>query len=183
MNGSKEFENEIALISDKDKQDFVRYYFDNNYVPKYFWEIGASSTGKYHPKFAQGDGGLVRHTKAVVMFAQELLRMSSYAFMKDEYKDLAIIACLCHDTCKYGESEFDKDRYSIHGELASQNVAQAWYDYFGTECPYLLTNAILTHMGQWSTERPFTQIDRLVHLSDYVASRNFIDIPSLAPTT
>ena len=37
-------------------------------------------------------------------------------------------------------------------------------------------------MGQWSTDkddRPFTQIDRCVHLADYIASRSFIDIPNL----
>ena len=37
-------------------------------------------------------------------------------------------------------------------------------------------------MGQWSTDkedRPFTQIDRCVHMADYMASRSFIDIPNL----
>jgi hypothetical protein len=37
-------------------------------------------------------------------------------------------------------------------------------------------------MGQWSTEkedRPFTSVDRCVHMADYIASRNFIDIPSI----
>jgi hypothetical protein len=37
-------------------------------------------------------------------------------------------------------------------------------------------------MGQWSTEkedRPFTNIDRCVHMADYMASRSFIDIPSI----
>ena len=45
-----------------------------------------------------------------------------------------------------------------------------------------LLNAIASHMGQWSTEkedRPFTNIDRCVHLADYMASRSFIDIPSI----
>jgi hypothetical protein len=37
-------------------------------------------------------------------------------------------------------------------------------------------------MGQWSTEqedRPFTSIDRCVHMADYMASRSFIDIPQI----
>jgi hypothetical protein len=40
-----------------------------------------------------------------------------------------------------------------------------------------------SHMGQWSTEkedRPFTSIDRCVHMADYMASRSFIDIPSIS---
>jgi hypothetical protein len=37
-------------------------------------------------------------------------------------------------------------------------------------------------MGQWSTDkedRPFTNVDRLVHMADYMASRSFIDIPQI----
>ena len=45
-----------------------------NVVPEYFWEIPASSTGKHHPIFALGKGGLVRHTKACVKIATELFR-------------------------------------------------------------------------------------------------------------
>ena len=91
MNKSKYFEREITLIKNEDYQGFIKHYLDY-YVPKYFWEIGASSSGKYHPQFSQGEGGLVRHTKAVVMFAEELLRMSSYMYMSDEHKDYIIMA-------------------------------------------------------------------------------------------
>ena len=37
-------------------------------------------------------------------------------------------------------------------------------------------------MGQWTTDkanRPFTPIDRLVHMADCMASRPFIDIPEI----
>jgi hypothetical protein len=37
-------------------------------------------------------------------------------------------------------------------------------------------------MGQWSTDkddRPFTSVDRCVHIADYMASRSFIDIPQI----
>ena len=42
--------------------------------------------------------------------------------------------------------------------------------------------AIRSHMGQWvenRDDRPFTNIDRLVHMADYIASRPFWDIPEL----
>jgi hypothetical protein len=180
-----EFEREVNLINDCRYQEFVRDYFEHS-CPKYFWEIGASSSGKYHPKFSQGEGGLVRHTKAVVMFAEELLKLSSYAYMPKEYRDFVIMACILHDTCKYGVDEFDKAEYKNHAENASINVDKAWRNFFEEPAPYLLLNAIRSHMGQWSTnrdDRPFTQIDRCVHMADYVASRNFIDIPELAPDT
>lgn len=176
------FENEIQAIQSEDFRDFVRFYFDDK-VGNWFWKSGASSTGNFHPKFAQGEGGLARHTKAVVKFCLELLRMSTYAYMKDTYKDYAIMACLLHDTCKYGTgNDIDKTCYPIHGELAAEQVAQAWFEFFGAPAPELLCMAIRSHMGQWvenKENRPFTNIDRLVHLSDYIASRNFIDIPQI----
>ena len=75
MKNIKLFERELNLIVDEELRMITKAYLDEK-VPPYFWEIGASSSGKYHPKFSQNDGGLVRHTKAVVMFAEELLRMS-----------------------------------------------------------------------------------------------------------
>lgn len=174
------FERELSLIVDEDLRMAVKGYLIDR-VPDYFWTDGASSSGKYHPKFAQGVGGLVRHTKAVVMFAEELLRMSSYAYMKDEYKDYVIAACIVHDTMKYGLAEFNKDEYKNH----ARNAAYA-FKMFARECDYapseFLLNAIAAHMGQWSTEkedRPFTSVDRCVHMADYMASRSFIDIPAI----
>ena len=174
------FERELNLIVDEDLRNMVYGYMEER-TPDYFWIDGASSSGKYHPQFAQGEGGLVRHTKAVVMFAEELLRMSSYAYMRDEYKDYVIAACIIHDTCKYGVDEFDKSEYKNH----ARNAAHA-FKMFCRECDYepseFLLNAVVAHMGQWSTERedrPFTSIDRCVHLADYMASRAFIDIPAI----
>ena len=180
MMKSEHFTRELDLIIDEDLRMAVKYFL-NDRVPAYFWEIGASSSGKYHPVFSQNRGGLVRHTKAVVMFAEELLRMSSYAFMKAEYKDYVIAACIIHDVAKYGMGdEMEKGEYKNH----AANAALMFVDY--CEADYhpseLLLNAVKSHMGQWSTEkddRPFTNIDRCVHMADYMASRNFIDIPCI----
>ena len=181
MRNIKLFEREINLIVNEDLRMAVKSYMDEE-TPDYFWTDGASSSGKYHPKFAQGEGGLVRHTKAVVMFAEELLRMSSYAYMKEEYKDYVIAACILHDTAKYGIGEYDKAEYKNH----AANSAKAFAEYAEQVMDYkpseFLLNAIRSHMGQWSTEkedRPFTNIDRCVHMADYMASRSFIDIPQI----
>ena len=181
MRNMKLFERELDLIVNDDLRMAVKSYMDEA-TPDYFWTDGASSSGKYHPQFSQGVGGLVRHTKAVVMFAEELLRMSSYAYMKDEYKDYVIAACILHDTCKYGITEYNKSEYKNH----ARNASEAFRAFCWVNIPYapseLLLNAIASHMGQWSTEkedRPFTSIDRCVHMADYMASRSFIDIPSI----
>lgn len=179
---AKHFEREINLIVDEDLRMVVRSYM-NECVADWFYKSGASSSGNFHPKFSQGVGGLVRHTKAVVMFAEELLRMSSYAYMKDEYKDYVIAACIIHDTAKYGlTGEMDKSVYKDH----ARNAAKLFESWCLGECDYtpseFLLNAVKSHMGQWSTEqedKPFTSIDRCVHMADYMASRKFIDIPEI----
>lgn len=180
MRNLKFFENEINLIQSEDYRAFMRYFLEEC-TPDYFWEIGASSTGKFHPVFSQGTGGLVRHTKAVVMFAEEMLRLSTYAFMPDEYKDYVYMACLVHDTRKYGLKEFDKKEYRNHAKNGMNALNEEWVNWFKEDCPFLLANAVKTHMGQWSEkdDRPFTNVDRCVHMADYMASRNFIDIPQI----
>ena len=181
MENSKFFEREINLIQSEDLRMFAKHYL-NEWCPPYFWEIGASSSGKYHPQFSQGVGGLVRHTKAVVMFAEELLRMSSYMYMQDEHKDFVILACILHDTCKYGTREYNKECYKDHARNAVSLVREAWYDYFGVYPSEFFLSAIRCHMGQWSEreDRPFTNIDRCVHMADYMASRSFINIPQIS---
>ena len=181
MKNIKHFEREINLIVNEDLRMAVKSYMEEA-TPDYFWIDGASSSGKYHPKFSQGEGGLVRHTKAVVMFAEELLRMSSYSYMKDEYKDYVIAACILHDTAKYGISEYDKAEYKNHASNASKAFAEYAEQVMDYKPSEFLLNAIVAHMGQWSTEkedRPFTNIDRCVHMADYMASRSFIDIPGI----
>lgn len=176
------FAREIAAISDEKMRHFVEWYL-NTKVGAWFWESGASSSGKYHPIFTHGEGGLVRHVRAACMVMEELMRMSTYSYMPNEFKDYARIAIILHDTCKYGtQDEENHDCYREHGKLAADNVVAAWEEYFNRPCSAFLYHAILSHMGQWvenHDDRPFTNIDRLVHLSDYIASRSFWDIPKL----
>jgi len=177
------FKNEIEKIQNEEYRDFIKFYLDE-YTPKYFYSTGASSSGKFHPQFSQGEGGLVRHTQAVVLFAEAFLELSSYKYLNDEYKDYVYMACILHDTAKYGlNDEITAEDYANHAENASFNVNKAWLEFFNNSAPELLLMAIKAHMGQWSTcrdDRPFTTIDRVVHLADYMASRKFIDIPTLS---
>lgn len=182
MTNADFFEREIEKIEIFDLREFTRFFF-NNCTGAWFFESGASSNGKYHPEFAKGAGGLVRHTRAVFWVCEELLRMDTYSYMKKEYKDYARMACLLHDVCKYGNGdEMNKDYYATHGEFAAIIVEDAWNEYFNIPCPDFLLSAIRSHMGQWTADkenRPITDIDHLVHLSDYIASRPFWDIPQI----
>ena len=182
MQLSNFFNREIFLIQSEDLRDFTRFFLDTK-VGEWFKKSGASSSGKYHLQFSQGEGGLIRHTRAVCLVCEELLRMNTYAYMRDEYKDYARVACILHDTYKYGGLEENKDCYKQHGLYASNAIQKAWQEFFAeNNAPEVLLLAVRSHMGQWTEpkeDRPFTPVDRLVHLSDYIASRSFWDIPTL----
>ena len=66
-------EEEIELIKDEELKKFAKYCMDK--VPEYFFHVAASSTGKYHPAYTLGEGGLVRHVKAAVKIADCLLSL------------------------------------------------------------------------------------------------------------
>ena len=70
MDKIKAFEQELNYIKDENIRKSLEIMI--NYIPDYFFHIAASSTGKYHPQYALGDGGLIRHTKAAVRMAIEL---------------------------------------------------------------------------------------------------------------
>ena len=69
---SEVFETELNYISDDKIRDSTRYLLEK--LPDYFYTMPASTSGKYHPEFSLGEGGLVRHTKAAVRIAVELFR-------------------------------------------------------------------------------------------------------------
>ena len=64
------FQREINYIKTERYRENIKKLI--SCLPDYFFEIPASSTGKYHPNYALGEGGLVRHTKVAVRIAYEL---------------------------------------------------------------------------------------------------------------
>ena len=69
------FNTEINYIKDKRLRDNLVIIL--NMLPDYFYEVPASSTGKYHPSFSLGEGGLVRHSKVATRIGYTLLNNDS----------------------------------------------------------------------------------------------------------
>ena len=145
-------------------------------VPEYFYKIPASSTGKYHPAYATGEGGLLRHTIAAARIACDLVDLEMYGLTDDE-KDYIICALLLHDTFKSGVTH---SKYTLHNHpmLAAQHVrANCSREFANNVCPL-----IESHMGQWNTSKwdktvlpkPETKLQQIVHLCDYLASRKYL---------
>ena len=91
MNKVKYFLKEISYIKDEKNREDIRKLID--LIPDYFFTIPASSTGKYHPKFAGTKNGLVKHTKVAVRIAYDLFETVNN--FTDLDKDLIIMALIC----------------------------------------------------------------------------------------
>jgi len=180
MNKIKYFEKEINYIKDKEKQEDIKFLI--NLLPDYFFLIPASSTGKYHPKFASTKNGLVKHTKVAVRIAYDLFETISN--FTDNDKDLIIMALIMHDGLKKGMEEEKYTRFD-HPLLVSKLIME--------NANNLKTNIddirklcmlIESHMGKWNTSKysktelpvPKDVYQKFVHRCDYLASRNYINI-------
>ena len=147
-------------------------------IPEYFWKVPASSSGKYHPSFSVKEGGLLNHTT----FGLDLIKdLSNISIKIQKFKDKATLAYMLHDTFKYGDTnEGSKHTNKLHPKIASEKYRYLWEENgFPEELINEICNAIESHMGQWDfggkLRSPETDLDRFVHLVDYIASRKFLD--------
>ena len=93
MDKVKVFEREIGYLKNPKYKENIKILIQ--LLPDYFFEIPASSTGKYHPSFALGEGGLVRHTKVVVRMGHELLENDCIGYSyTDSEKDMMLMAMM-----------------------------------------------------------------------------------------
>lgn len=176
---------EIDSISRPEIRELVIRCLEH--APDYFWRIPASSTGNHHPSFALGEGGLVRHTKAAVRIALELIPswyvyLPGYEPIKPDRRDCIIAALILHDTCKRGVPDTGKTdtghpiiprRYY----LPFRDLAPHYYDW--------IMSLVARHMGPWGPEWPVTSdmTDwKLVHLADFLASRRWVQANGLLET-
>ena len=182
MNKINCFKQEISYVKDEKLKEDLNILI--NLLPDYFFEIPASSTGKYHPDFALGNGGLVRHTKVAVRFAYELLNNNTTGCkFTDHDKDLIIIALTLHDGLKSGlnhdkYTKFDHPLLISKYIMENKNKLSMSIDDIRKVC-----SMIESHMGEWTYDsynkkevlpKPKTAEQRFVHMCDYLASRKFI---------
>lgn len=156
-------------------------------IPDYFWEVGASSTGKYHPQYALGELGLARHTCALVRFLNHILNIDCF---KNEYtsreRDLLRVAGIMHDSRKSGDDEaFSKNKFTkFDHPILAANEIRTMIGFIPEDEVEFVAQAIEAHMGAWNTDKrskivlplPKTEAQKLLHLADYLASRKDIEV-------
>ena len=176
------FNREYSYIKDNKKREDVKYLV--NKLPDYFFEIPASSTGKYHPSFASSENGLVKHTKVAARIAKELLDNPGLNNFKDNEKDIIIMAIILHDGCKSGIVKENYTRFDhplIVSHLIKENRSSLSLN---DEEMDLLIRVISSHMGIWNKDYngneilpiPKDKYQRFVHMCDYLSSKKFLDV-------
>lgn len=163
------FKTELAMISDESVKAFTVAAFE--LVPTYFWTAPCSSTGKYHPRWNQGEGGIVRHTKVATFYALELTRampldkeeVMRTGFGEKLFQDVCVSATMLHDGWKHGPA-FTGDLSSIpQGNTECHGIAWAKHIYETIVLPKLtgevkepsfriraILRGIAGHMGIWT---------------------------------
>ena len=182
MKNSEIFEKELSYIVNEELRGFVSQCLDG--LPDYFRYIGASTSGKYHPAYTLGEGGLVRHTKAAVGIAKELIRAElPFADIIDDLDtDVIYSAIILHDGLKCGMWE-DKTAFD-HPILISNFIKDKADELNFVEMGTIryICGCVESHMGKWNTNSdydfelptPKTGLQQMVHLCDYLASRKNI---------
>ena len=197
------FQTELNYFNNTVIRKFAAFCIER--LPEYFFHIPASSTGKYHPIYALGEGGLVRHTKAAMGIFHSLTRARIHEYYQhtsvvndEDFMDAGLLALLLHDGFKSGvpldfASENAGHSQHEHPLIAAQFVKNAITDFMNEEdvssndlsVLTAASNAIASHMGCWTTSKYSsavlpspaygTWLDQMVHLCDYLASRKSLE--------
>lgn len=175
----------LNSIESEEVREFAQRVIDN--APPYFFHVPASSTGKYHPAFSLGDGGLVRHTIALCRYLNHMFAIECIGGQFTErQRDLMRVAGLAHDMWKSGtQEEYEKSKYTKfdHPLIAAQHIRQM--DGLPQNQIEFVAHCIESHMGQWNTDKrrpnvilpkPQDKYQIILHLADYLASRKDIDM-------
>lgn len=163
----------LSMIANPELRACARKLWNN--APKYFFHDAASSSGKYHPKFDLGDGGVMRHSLLVAYFAHEIATAWG---MSQRDIDRAVIAGLIHDVLKRGPEGGEQTVFE-HPLYAARYVRDMFP---GNDDMEIVATAIESHMGKWNTSKysdvvlpvPVTMIQLCVSAADMTASRKIL---------
>ncbi len=182
---AKIFDSLLDTFENDDIKNFAKECIET--IPIYFWNVGASSTGKYHPQYALGDLGLARHTCALVRFLNHIFNVECFGgkFTSRE-RDLMRVAGIMHDSMKSGnDDDYARNKYTKfdHPLLAAEEVRKM-IGFIPEEEVELVAHTIESHMGAWNTDRrsstvlplPVDKYQKMVHLADYLASRKDVEV-------
>jgi uncharacterized protein (DUF3820 family) len=179
----KLFVNEFNYIKDNNLRKFAEEIIAN--AGDWFFVEPASTSGKYHPKFSLGDGGLMRHTRCVAYWA---MCMAESFNMTQEDSDLLVIAALAHDIKKHDDNgHFLRNHPLLASDYVCDIMEKFSEDVITNEQVQKICCAVSSHMGKWEGTRewvkdttkelfpmPKNDFEKALQAADYIASRKAI---------
>ena len=192
MYNADSFSKELDMIRCPDIRKFV--YNILKKAPPYFYTAASSSSGKYHPAQSNGEGGLVRHTKATAYFAHEFC--ACYG-LTGRSADHAVAAAILHDICKYGlpggqhtTKTHDKESADFVMALGKAYLNTSEAGVFGPDELVEICKGIAFHMGTWTIHDrkkafpgDYSPLEACVHMADMASSRKEVSLNYLAEPT
>jgi hypothetical protein len=185
MDKVKAFEKELIYIKNPKIKEFTEKAIES--LPDYFFTVPASSSGRYHPSYSLGDGGLLRHVRSCVRIAVELFRMHMfYSYFSEDEMDLILSSLILHDGWKQGDGNTNHT-VTEHPVLASFAIRdnKELDGIINDEYRSMICNNISRHMGHWTSdsktgkevlEPPQGRMQNFVHLADYISSRKCLEM-------
>lgn len=187
----KLFVNEINYIKNPNLRVFAEEIIAN--AGDWFFVEPASTSGKYHPKFSLGDGGLMRHTRCVAYWATAMAESFN---LSQEDSDLLVIAALAHDIKKHDDNgRFLRNHPLLASDYVCEIMNKFSEDIITNEQIQKICCAVASHMGKWEGTRewvtdmnkelfpmPENDFEKALQAADYIASRKTILDFDFAPT-
>ena len=182
---SETFKEEIEFIQDERVKKFVNVALE--ILPDYFFKIPSSSSGKYHPAYALGEGGLVRHTKACIRIAMELYRLEMFNHFSQLDRDYILASLILHDGFKNGRDITNKFSVTDHPLVMAEEIKISPYlaNILQPSEVNVIADNVVHHMGAFTKdyktgvevlEKPKNKMQNFVHLCDYLASRKCLEM-------
>ena len=180
------FDNILNTFENDDIKEFAIDRINN--FPSYFWTVPASSSGRYHPKISLGNGGLARHTVAVVRFLNHIFGVNEIANKyTSRERDLMRVAAIVHDSFKSGtQADYEQNQQTKfnHPLLVAEYIRRS--SGLPQDELELIAHIVEAHMGSFKTTNkyypgvelpiPKDKYQIFVHLADYLASRQDIEM-------
>ena len=180
------FDEILNSIENDDMKKYAELCLD--IIPPYVLKVPASSTGKYHPQYALGEGGLARHTCAVVRFLNHTFDIECMNKWTSRERDILRIAGMMHDSYKSGSQvEYEQNKYTKHEHplLAANAIRHTkGCGLISDDEIELIAETISSHMGAFNTSTrssvvlptPQNKYQKMLHWADYLASRKDIEV-------
>jgi 23S rRNA maturation-related 3'-5' exoribonuclease YhaM len=172
------FDRELSLLTTP-LRTFVETILER--TGDWFYHDPASTSGKHHPQFALGDGGLVRHTKAVVYFVAQLCNTQMFGITPGDYRfQMMVAAAILHDIRKHTAEGGYVENHAREACVLIMKTQHEFPNLIASGEASIIAQAIASHMGIWGIpqgeRKPETDEEKLLHMADYLASRRELDL-------